>query len=83
MLYITHMSKGERGEVNIEIIGEDRRIGIFFDKDIENSGWCYVEKNSSEHNLIMESGEFTVEMLSEIENILALSLFNYYARNNR
>ena len=79
MAYITHWSKDDQGGVNIEIVGSDRRIGIFFSENVEDCGWCYIEKTSPDKELIMESGDFSVEMLKELQPIIAMALSRYEA----
>ncbi len=53
-----HMFVEDDGTVNYEWIKLHARFGVFFGKNIDKSGWIYVDKSG-----VMESGELPKEIV--------------------
>ena len=46
---VFHFNKGDDGCISIEFVWNDKRACIFFEPKVEESSWCYVEKENTDN----------------------------------
>ena len=61
-----HMFVEDDGTFNYEWCKKGARFGVFFGKDVENSGWIYVDKSG-----VSEYGELPKEIVEAWNKFVA------------